>query len=126
MSFDFNKVEEYKMYLFQDWKENEVKDAFRSALNKEIKEEKENIPRLLSTNDLKERWDMNSRQSVHNQTKKNGFPAPVLEFSNGQTKLYLESEVLLFEINNPWVRTPMSRDDYSRWITKNVIYKNSN
>ena len=107
--------------LFQDWTKNDTKKKFVTELEKQAAAEKENLPVILSTGDLRERWQMKNRQSVHNYTKRTDFPEPVLEFSNGRTKLYLESEVSIFEINHPWILTPESRKNYADWILKNVI-----
>lgn len=106
--------------LFQDWTENDTKKKFVTELKKQAAEEKKNLPVILSTGDLRERWQMENRQSVHNYTRRNDFPEPILEFSNGKTKLYLESEVTIFEINHAWILTPESRKDYADWILKNV------
>lgn len=120
MSLNFEK---YKHDLFDDWSENEVKNVFIEKLQERSEKEKANIPKLLSTSDLKQRWNMNNRQSVYNQIKKSDFPEPVLEFSNGQVKLFLETEIIIYEIQKPWVRTQISRENYSRWIAKNVIFE---
>lgn len=118
MELDFQK---YGSDLFEDWTENDTKTAFISELEKQSEKEKERCPILLSRGDLKKRWEMESRQSIHNVTKKPNFPAPFLEFSDGKFPLYLESDVIIFEIRNPWVLTPESRLQYSNWILKNVI-----
>ncbi|MDN6167121.1 MAG: hypothetical protein L0J18_13320 [Tetragenococcus koreensis] len=109
--------------LFQDWTENDTKKKFTDELERQAAAERKNLPVILSTRDLRERWQMENRQSVHNYTKRNDFPDPALEFSNGKTKLYLESEVTIFEINHAWILTPESRKDYANWILKNVINK---
>ncbi|MDN6311245.1 MAG: hypothetical protein L0J60_11255 [Psychroflexus sp.] len=109
--------------LFQDWTENDTKKKFTVELERQAAAERKNLPVILSTGDLRERWQMENRQSVHNYTKRNDFPDPALEFSNGKTKLYLESEVTIFEINHAWILTPESRKDYANWILKNVINK---
>ncbi len=118
MTLNFEK---YDYDLFQTWHENAVKDSFTNELEKRSKEEKKAFPKLLSNGDLRKRWNMDNRQSVHNVIKKNQFPEPVLIFSNGKFPLYLESEVLIYEINYPWVLTPESRKQYANWILKNVI-----
>lgn len=66
---------------------------------------------------------MDNRQSVYNYTKRTDFPDLVLKFSKVKTKLYLESEVTIFEINHAWILTPKSRKGYGDWILKNVINK---
>ncbi|WP_414840413.1 hypothetical protein [Carnobacterium sp. TMP28] len=118
MIFDFEK---YDYDLFQEWGKNTVKDSFTTEFLKKAQEEKDALPKLLSNGDLKKRWQMDSRQSVHNVVKKAQFPEPVLVFSDGKFPLYLESEVLIYEINYPWVLTPESRKRYANWILKNVI-----
>lgn len=116
LDFERNKLE-----LFQDWTENDTKTAFISELEKRAEHEKESCPVLLSRGDLKQRWYMDSRQSVHNVTKRMTFPAPFLKFSDGKVPLYLESEVAMFEIKYPWILTQESRLQYSHWVLKNVI-----
>jgi len=118
VELDFQK---HEADLFQNWAKNDTKTAFISELEARSKKEKERCPVLLSRGDLKERWNMENRQSVHNVTKKSTFPAPFLEFSDGKFPLYLESEVIIFEIKNPWVLAQESRLRYSNWILKNVI-----
>lgn len=98
-----------------------MKDLFTNKLKKKSKEEKKSIPILLSNGDLRKRWQMENRQSVHNVVKKNQFPEPVLVFSDGKFPLYLETEVQIYEINYPWVLTPESRQKYATWILQNVI-----
>ncbi len=113
--------EKYNYELFQDWQENPVKTSFTSALKKSAEEEKRALPKLLSHADLRKRWNMENRQSVHNIIRKDQFPEPVSIFSDGKFPLYLEKEVQIYEINYPWVLTPESRQKYANWILKNVI-----
>lgn len=113
--------EKYDYELYHDWQQNTVKDSFTNELEKRAKEEKKAVPNLLSNGDLRKRWLMDNRQSVHNVVKKNQFPEPVLLFSEGKFPLYLESEVLIYEINYPWVLTPESRKKYADWILQNII-----
>lgn len=113
--------ENYNYELFQDWQKNAVKKTFTIELEKKASEQKKNLPKLLSNGDLRKRWQMDNRQSVHNVVKKDQFPKPVFLFSDGKIPLYLESEVLVYEINYPWVLTPGSRKRYANWILKNVI-----
>ncbi|MDK4466747.1 hypothetical protein [Enterococcus faecium] len=107
--------------LFQDWTENETKKKYIRALNDIAQNEKLQLPKLISTGDLRKRWQMNSRQSVHDQIRKSDFPDPVYQFAGGQGKLFLESEILIFEIKYPWIRLPKTREKYANWILKNVI-----
>lgn len=109
--------------LFDDWRKNKTKDYFTNELKKKAHEEKDALPRLLSNGDLRKRWEMENRQSVHNVVKKDHFPEPVLLFSEGKFPLYLESEVIIYEINHPWVLTAEGRRKYSLWILDNVINK---
>lgn len=118
MTLDFEK---YDYELFQDWQENPVKNSFTSELENRAEEEKKVLPKLLSNGDLRKRWHMENRQSVHNMVRKNQFPKPVLIFSDGKFPLYLETDVQIYEINYPWVLTPESRQKYATWILKNVI-----
>lgn len=118
MNLDFDK---YEPELVNDWQENSVKDYFITNLEEKAEAEKSILPSLLSNGDLRKRWQMDNRQSVHNVVKKNQFPEPVLLFSEGKFPLYLESEVLIYEINYPWVLAPESRKKYANWILQNVI-----
>jgi len=107
--------------LFQDWTQNETKRKYIRTLNDIAQSEKSQLPKLISTGDLRKRWQMNSRQSVHDQVRKSSFPNPVYQFAGGQGKLFLESEILIFEIEHPWIRLPETREKYADWILKNVI-----
>ena len=118
MTLDFEK---YDYELFQNWQKNTVKDNFTFDLKKRSEEEKKSLPKLLSHGDLRKRWNMENRQSVHNIVRKNEFPEPILTFSDGKFPLYLETDVLIYEINYPWVLTPESRQKYAIWILQNVI-----
>ena len=120
MTLDFEK---YDYELFQDWKDNAVKNSFISELRMRTAAEKKDLPKLISNGDLKKRWNMENRQSVHNIVRKNNFPKPALVFSDGKFPLYLETEVQIYEINYPWVLTPESRQKYATWILQNVINK---
>lgn len=118
VTLDFEK---YDYELFQDWQENPVKRSFVSELEKRAVEEKNALPKLLSNGDLRKRWNMENRQSVHNIVRRKQFPDPVVVFSDGKTPLYLETEVQVYEINYPWILSPESRQKYAYWILKNVI-----
>lgn len=118
MTLDFEK---HDYELFQDWQKNVIKDSFTIELKRKSEEEKIALPKLLSHGDLRKRWNMENRQSVHNIIRKNQFPEPVLVFSDGKFPLYLETDVQIYEINYPWVLTPESRKKYATWILKNVI-----
>nr|WP_258556719.1 hypothetical protein [Arthrobacter sp.] len=111
----------YEYELVHDWQKNDSKVLFMNKLKERVEQERTNLPILLSNGDLRKRWKMENRQSVHNVVKKNQFPEPVLIFSDGKFPLYLESEVLIYEINYPWVLTPESRKRYANWILQNVI-----
>ena len=113
--------EKYNYELFQDWQENPVKCSFISELEKRAEEEKKALPKLLSNGDLRKRWNMENRQSVHNIVRRKQFPDPIVVFSDGKFPLYLEIEVQIYEINYPWILTPESRQKYATWILKNVI-----
>ena len=113
--------EKHNYELFQDWQKNGVKDSFITELKKRAEEEKMILPKLLSHGDLRKRWTMENRQSVHNIIRKNHFPEPVLVFSDGKFPVYLETDVQIYEINYPWVLTPESRKKYATWILQNVI-----
>lgn len=118
MTLNFEK---YNYELFQNWQKNAVKNSFTTELKKRADEEKKALPKLLSNGDLRTRWNMENRQSVHNIVRKKQFPEPVLVFSDGKFPLYLETDVKIYEINYPWVLTPESRQKYATWILQNVI-----
>ena len=59
LDFETNKYE-----LFDDWHQNKIKRAFTQKLQQQAQIEKTHLPKLLSREDLKIRWQMNSRQSV--------------------------------------------------------------
>lgn len=113
--------EKFNYELFHSWDKNHIKDSFSNELKIKASEENKALPKLLSNGDLRKRWNMENRQSVHNIVRKNNFPKPALVFSDGKFPLYLETEVLIYEINYPWVLTPESRKKYAIWILKNVI-----
>jgi len=115
---------DFENHLYKNWTMDKEKETKIHDLSQKVKQEKEQFPIILSTGDLKKRWKMNSRQSVFNQIKKLDFPEPIAEFSGGQVKLYLEKEIQIYELTYPWITTPESREIYSRWITKNIIYGN--
>jgi hypothetical protein len=54
--FETNKYE-----LFDDWHQNKIKQAFTQKLQQQAQIEKTHLPKLLSREDLKIRWQMNSR-----------------------------------------------------------------
>lgn len=118
MILDFKK---YNSELVHDWQENPIKNSFIHELEKRAYDEKKNLPKLLSNGDLRKRWHMENRQSVHNIVRKNQFPKPILIFSDGKMPLYLEAEVQIYEINYPWILTPENRKKYANWILQNVI-----
>ncbi|WP_414467561.1 hypothetical protein [Lactiplantibacillus pentosus] len=95
--------------------------SLHKSCNNKLKLKKTQLPQLLSREDLKIRWQMNSRQSVHQVASKPDFPQPVFAFNHGKTPLYLATEIKIFEINHPWVITPGARLAYSHWILRNVI-----
>lgn len=107
--------------LFDDWRPNQTKKYFTQQLQERAQAEKKQLPHLLTRDDLKKRWEMNSRQSVHQVASKLDFPAPVYTFNQGKTLLYLETEIQIYEINHPWIIAPVDRFNYSQWIFENVI-----
>lgn len=107
--------------LFDDWHANKTKAFFTQKMAAYAQNEKAHLPVLLSRNDLKQRWQMNSRQSVHQAVTKPDFPKPVYTFNHGKVTLYLETNIQIFEINHPWLITPGNRLAYSHWILSNVI-----
>ncbi|MDF8367979.1 hypothetical protein AB0X56_10245 [Weissella paramesenteroides] len=118
MNIDFTK---YYHELFEDWHANETKASFTQKMTTYAQNEKDHLPTLLSRTDLKQRWNMNSRQSVHQAVNKPDFPQPVYTFNQGKVTLYLETDIQIFEINHPWLITPGNRLAYSHWILRNVI-----
>ena len=107
--------------ILNDWHPSAAKEELTAQLTKQVLVEKEQLPKLLSREDLKERWEMNSRQSVHQVATRPDFPAPILTFNHGKTLLYLETEIQIFEVNHPWLITMSARLSYSHWILHNVI-----
>lgn len=112
--------------LLYDWRPNKDKEDLTQSLAKKTEYERGQLPELLSREDLKIRWQMNSRQSVHNIASKNDFPQPILVFNHGKTPLYLATEIKIYEINHPWIITPENRASYSEWIFQNVIADDPN
>lgn len=78
MALDFEK---YDYELFQDWQENPIKHSFIYELENRAEEEKQVLPKLLSNGDLRKRWNMENRQSVHNIVRRKQFPDPIVVFS---------------------------------------------
>jgi hypothetical protein len=60
------------------------------------------LPKLLSKADMATRWNV-SRQVVNNwESRHEDFPKPVMHVHNGTLPLYLESDVIEYElIRNP-------------------------
>jgi len=114
-------VKDFETYLYKNWDMTEEKEEIISKLEERAAREKSEIPKLLSRYDLQKRWRMNNRQSVHNVIRKRKFPKPIYRFSNGNYPLYLESEIEIFELKNPMIVTPESRENYAKWIGINVI-----
>lgn len=117
-------VKDFDLELYKNWKMTKEKEAIISELEQRAECEKSEIPKLLSRYDLMRRWKMNNRQSVHNVIRKRKFPEPIYRFSNGNYPLYLESEIEIFELKNPMIVTPESRENYAKWISLNVILDN--
>lgn len=111
--------------LYQDWKMTAEKEEMISELENRVSKEKDMMPELLSRYDLKERWNMNSRQSVHNIIKRPNFPKPVYRFSNGRYPVYLKAEIEIFELKYPMILTQESREKYSNWIAKKIIFSDT-
>lgn len=97
LDFETNKYE-----LFDDWHQNKTKQIFTQRLQQQAQVEKTQLPKLLSREDLKIRWQMNFCQSVHQVASKPDFPPPVSKFNHGKTSLYLATEIKIFEINHAW------------------------
>lgn len=107
--------------LFNDWQMNETKEHFISVLSQQSSLDKTKLPVLLSRKELMKRWNMKNRQSIFQATNKPNFPKPVLSFSDGKIPVYLETDIIIFEIENPWVTTLETRIQYGHWVLKNVI-----
>lgn len=120
LDFEHNQNE-----LFRDWHQNKTKEEFTRKLQQQAQAEKENLPELLSREDLKKRWGMNSRQSVHQAASRADFPQPVCTFNHGKMPLYLATEIQIFEVNHPWYLTAGDRLAYSHWILRNVLNPDS-
>lgn len=94
MILDFEK---YDYKLFQDWKDNDIKNSFISELGMRATAEKKTLPKLISNGDLKKRWNMENRQSVHNVVRKKQFPEPVLVFSDNNKLKAINLNLVLNE-----------------------------
>jgi hypothetical protein len=74
------------------------------------------LPQLLAIADLRTRWEM-SRQGVHQRMKQDpDFPVPVMRVANDRIALFLESEIVAYEIQKPWVANPSLRDNRRRFL----------
>ncbi len=60
---------------------------------------KNKLPTLYTNSDLATRWDI-SRSGVHARSKRHDdFPKPVMHVDNGRMPLYIEEDVLAYELN---------------------------
>jgi len=91
-----------------------------------MNQEKHTMPNLLSKYDLRKRWNMESRQSLYNYTRRPDFPDPVFQFSNGKTPVYLETDIEMYELKYPWITCEHTRKKYSYWVLKNVANNPNN
>jgi hypothetical protein len=79
------------------------------------------LPKLLASKDIQERWQM-TRQAIHQKRKKDhNFPAPVMWVAGNKIPLFLESEIIEYELNRPWLTDPDYREARIKWIFVNVI-----
>lgn len=100
---------------------NKIKEHFISVLSQQSSLDKTKLPVLLSRKELMKGWNMKNSQSVFQATNKPDFPKPVFTFSDAKTPVYLETDILIFEIQNPWVKILETRVQYGHWVLKNVI-----
>lgn len=75
------------------------------------------IPKLLTIADLSVRWDM-PRQSLHDKKGESNFPLPVQYVANDRTALFLESDIIEYEKNNPYIKTRERREARRNFIFK--------
>jgi len=61
------------------------------------------VPKLLTITDLSIRWDM-SRQSLHDKKGGGKFPLPIQYVANNRTALFLESDIIQYENDNPYIK----------------------
>lgn len=109
-----------------EWKMTTEKKKIIERMERESEEEKKILPVLLSKYDLRKRWDMKNRQSLYNHTRRKDFPKPAYEFTNGQTPVFLEKDIEIYEIKYPWIVSEESRKKYADWVFKNVISDEEN
>ena len=75
------------------------------------------LPKLLTIADLSIRWDM-PRQSLHEKKGENKFPLPVQYVANNRTALFLESDIIQYEKDNPYIKTRAQREARRNFIFK--------
>lgn len=75
------------------------------------------LPKLLTIADLSARWDM-PRQSLHDKKGEHKFPLPVQYVANDRTALFLESDIIQYEKNNPYIKTRAQREARRNFIFK--------
>ncbi|WP_147287446.1 hypothetical protein [Exiguobacterium aurantiacum] len=80
------------------------------------------IPKLLTIADLSVRWDM-PRQSLHDKKGENKFPPSAIcrEQSDGTL---LESDIIEYEKENPYIKTRAQREARRNFIFK--LYMDAN
>lgn len=81
------------------------------------------IPKLLTIADLSLRWDM-PRQSLHDKKRENKSPLPVQYVANNRTALFLESDIIEYEKENPYIKTRAQRETRRNFIFK--LYMDAN
>jgi len=81
------------------------------------------LPKLLTIADLSIRWDM-PRQSLHEKKGENKFPLPVQYVANNRTALFLESDIIQYEKDNPYIKTRAQREARRNFIFK--LYMDAN
>ena len=75
------------------------------------------LPKLLTIADLSKRWDM-PRQSLHEKKGEYSFPLPVQYVPNNRTALFLESDIIEYEEENPYIKTRGQREARRNFIFK--------
>lgn len=81
------------------------------------------IPKLLTVADLSIRWDM-PRQSLHEKKGEDKFPLPIQYVANNRTALFLESDIIQYEKDNPYIKTRAQREARRNFIFK--LHMNAN
>ena len=79
------------------------------------------LPKLSASKDIQKRRRM-TRQAVHKKRKTDpNFPSPVMHVVDNKIPLFLESEIIEYEVDRPWLTDPDLREARTKWIFTNII-----